>query len=279
MIARTSTGLIFAVVFLFGLFAQYVWAPYVVLGIILFACWKGTHEYYVLSREKEFRPSFWPGHGIALAFIMDAWFFGLSHFTEIFLVCFWALLLTQVFFKKHEFSIGNMAVSLFGSIYVGLPMALFLVLFREPDRWHFLHPRAGGYLVVFFLLTSWATDIGGYCVGKPLGRHKMCPVLSPKKSVEGMAGGVLFALLAGISLKLFCPPLGDFFNWWEVLGLPMAFSLFGTVGDLAESAFKRDAVKKDSGRTFTGHGGMLDIVDSMLLCVPVFYIYLQWVKL
>jgi len=81
-----------------------------------------------------------------------------------------------------------------------------------------------------------------------------------------------------VLLKLFWPGFQDLLRGPEIIGLSILFAVLGTVGDLAESSFKRDAEVKDSGKTYTGHGGMLDILDSVLLCAPVFYLYLEWVK-
>ena len=85
-------------------------------------------------------------------------------------------------------------------------------------------------------------------------------------------------MATGVGLKICWPGMNSLVTWPEAIGLPALFSLLGTVGDLAESAFKRDADVKDSGETCTGHGGMLDIIDSLLLCAPVFYLYLEIAK-
>lgn len=278
MAPRVITGLIFFAVLLFGLFSPLGWARLVIFAIVFGATLLGTHEYYQLARKKQLRPSPWPGHLVALAFLVDAYFFQFHHFLHLFIACFWLLLITQVFFKRYDRAVPNTAVSLFGSIYVGLPLAILLYIFQCPAEWGFQSPRAGGNLIIFLIVASWATDIGGYCFGKPFGKHKMTPVLSPNKSWEGLAGGVALAILSGILLKAFWPGLGEMLRWREAVGLPILFTLLGTVGDLAESAFKRDAGVKDSGKTYTGHGGMLDIIDSLLLCAPVFYLYLEWTR-
>lgn len=277
---RIISGLIFAAVFLFGLFSSSSLAPHVVFVIIVAATMMGTHEYYILARHKQMRPSPWPGHAISVAFLVDAYFLGFSHFLHILVTCFWLLLMTQVFFKKHDFSIANMGTSLFGSIYLGLPMGIVLVLFTYPEKWFPLAETAhlGGNVLIFLILTSWMTDIGGYCIGKPFGKTKLSPVLSPNKSVEGFIGGLVLSIISGILLKLFFPGMDAMFSMWEAALLPVLFCVMGTLGDLAESAFKRDAGVKDSGKTYTGHGGMLDIIDSMLLCAPVFFLYLETVR-
>lgn len=276
MLARTASSLVFFALLLFGLYSNLFWAGHIVFAIVAGATLMGTREYYKMARRLKVRPSPWPGNAIALAFLADAYFFRFEHFVDIFIACFWLVLITQVFVKKHDRSIVNSACSIFGSIYVGLPLAIVLDIFRHaPQKWGFDYSHAGANLVVFLVLTSWATDIGGYCFGKPFGRHKMAPVLSPNKSFEGLAGGALLAMAFGALLRAFWPHMDELFSWAEALLLPAAFTAIGTVGDLAESAFKRDANIKDSGRTYTGHGGMLDILDSLLLCAPVFYLYLK----
>jgi phosphatidate cytidylyltransferase len=278
VLPRVASGLLFAVVFLFGLFSSRSFAPHIVFVIVAVATLLGTREYYSLARKKSIRPSPWPGYAVALAFVADSYFLGFSHFVHIFIACFWLLLMTQVFFKRVDFSIANTATSLFGSVYVGLPMAILLCVFRYPQRWYPSDldvAQAGGNLLLFLFLTSWMTDIGGYLIGKPLGRHKMSPVLSPNKSVEGFVGGLVFSVVAGLALVAWFPGMRAMFNWWEAALLPVLLCVTGTLGDLSESAFKRDAQVKDSGRTYTGHGGMLDIIDSMLLCAPVFFLYLE----
>ena len=278
-IARTATTLVFFVIFLFGLYSPFEWSRHIVFVVVALASLLGTHEYYHMARRLKVRPSPWPGHLISLAFLFDAYWLHFGHFVHLFIACFWLLLFTQVFFKAYDRAIVNMACSLFGSIYVGLPMAVALFIFRFPERFGFAPPEAsphtGGHLLLFLVLTAWMMDTGGYLVGKPFGRHKMTPKLSPNKSWEGMAGGILMSILTGVLLRRFCPGMDRVFSWSEAIFLPAVFAIVGTVGDLAESAFKRDAGIKDSGKTYTGHGGMLDIIDSILLCAPVFYLYLS----
>ena len=281
MLARTTTALVFFAIFVFSMFSNVSWAPHILFVIVTAATLLGTHEFYKMARMKHLRPSPWPGQLVAVAFLIDAYFFSFRHFALIFMCCFWVLLLTQVFFKSTNFSIGNTGASLFGSVYVGLPMAVLLCMFRYPNKWF---PgigdaaHAGGNLLVFLVVASWMTDIGGYLIGKPLGKHKMTPVLSPNKSWEGLVGGFVFSILSGVLLWQFWPGMKPLFTVAEAILLPLLLSVVGVIGDLAESAFKRDAGVKDSGKTYTGHGGMLDIIDSMLLCAPVFFVYLEWAR-
>ncbi|MFW6286632.1 MAG: phosphatidate cytidylyltransferase [Candidatus Sumerlaeota bacterium] len=276
MIPRVLSSLVFFAVFLFGLYYSADWAGHIIFFVVAFGTVMGTREYYNLARLLKVRPSPWPGNAIALTFLVDAYFFQFEHFVHIFITCFWVLLITQVFLKSFNRAIINNAVSLFGSIYLGVPLAIVLFIFRHgTDAWALPSATSGSDLIVFLVLTSWATDIGGYCFGKPFGKHKMSPKLSPNKSWEGLVGGALLALVSGLILWYFWPDMSQTLRLVEAALVPVGFTVVGTIGDLAESAFKRDAGVKDSGQTFTGHGGMLDILDSLLLCAPVFYLYMS----
>lgn len=125
-----------------------------------------------------------------------------------------------------------------------------------------------GHWLMFALLLSWAGDTAALYVGKAFGRHKLAPVISPKKTWEGAAGSIAGALIAGgIYAHYLIPdtPLAI------ILPLAAAGNIAGQLGDLAESALKRRAGVKDSGSSLPGHGGWLDRIDSMLFTVPVIY--------
>ena len=162
---------------------------------------------------------------------------------------------------------GNWWIS---QIMIALPL-LTMMLLQYLDKW---------LLLALFVLI-WVNDTGAYCVGsltakRPNGNHKMTPHISPKKSWEGLFGGVFFALVAAVILY-FC-------GWFDALGtthyalaLVVLFavltSFFGTMGDLMESLFKRSLGIKDSGRFLPGHGGVLDRFDSILLASPILTAY------
>lgn len=140
----------------------------------------------------------------------------------------------------------------------------------------------GGYLVILIFLCSWGSDTMAYGVGRMIGKHKMSPVLSPKKSVEGLIGGIVGA---GLLSALF----GAFFNanvqsvnqislaplWFGLVG--MVGSLPAVIGDLAASAIKRNNDIKDYGKLIPGHGGVMDRFDSMIFTAPIIFYALQFV--
>ena len=123
----------------------------------------------------------------------------------------------------------------------------------------------GHLRIIFFILVTVMSDIGGYFVGVMLGRHPMAPSLSPKKSWEGFSGSVLAcAVTAAVSMPLM---LGG--SWWAGVVIGVVVAGTATVGDLIESSIKRDLGIKDMGTLLPGHGGLMDRLDSLLLCAPV----------
>lgn len=120
-------------------------------------------------------------------------------------------------------------------------------------------------LLVFFLV--WSTDTGAYLVGRTFGRHPLAPQVSPKKTVEGSLGGLLFSMAVG---WVFWRSAGGA-SWEFYLGLALLIGISGQIGDLFESAIKRSAGVKDSGRLIPGHGGILDRFDSFVFAAPLVY--------
>ena len=124
-------------------------------------------------------------------------------------------------------------------------------------------------LGIFMLI--WTNDSFAYIVGKNFGKQKLFSSISPKKTVEGFLGGVFFAALSSYFIALIAPSL-SFTNW---LIISVLVSVFGTLGDLVESKYKRQAAVKDSGKIMPGHGGMLDRLDSAIFAAPFIYLFLR----
>lgn len=135
------------------------------------------------------------------------------------------------------------------------------------------HPVAHAILIVFMPALS---DTGGLFAGAWLGRHKLCPTISPKKSVEGLLGSILFAM-AGCFAVFACTYEASLWasRWWVPIVAGAMIGVVGTFGDLCASLIKRDLGIKDMGHLLKGHGGILDRVDSILLCAP-FICVLLW---
>jgi phosphatidate cytidylyltransferase len=149
-------------------------------------------------------------------------------------------------------------------VYVGWLSAHFLLLREVVD---------GRDWVLLTVLTVWITDTGAYFVGKPLGRHKLAPNVSPGKTWEGAAGGQIAGFLAVFGLTA---AFGLDIDVVHVVALGLLVPFAGQIGDLAESALKRGLGVKDSSGLIPGHGGVLDRLDSLLFAAPAVYWYLRW---
>lgn len=126
-------------------------------------------------------------------------------------------------------------------------------------------------LLLGAFILVWVNDTGAYLVGKNLGKQKLFPSISPKKTVEGFLGGLFFSCVASYFIAKFTGTLN--FNYW--LFLAIIVSVLGTLGDLIESKFKRQANVKDSGVIMPGHGGLLDRLDSIIFAAPFIYLFLR----
>ena len=159
---------------------------------------------------------------------------------------------------KFSKPFSNISTLYGGLLYVSIPMALLNIIALGQNGYDYR--RIFGLL---FLI--WASDIGAYMAGKTFGKHKLAPKISPGKTWEGWAGGVLLTLAVGWALKLLLPdvPLA------HLLVAAGVVAVFGPLGDLAESMLKRSVGVKDSGRIMPGHGGLLDRFDAFLLVLPV----------
>jgi phosphatidate cytidylyltransferase len=152
-------------------------------------------------------------------------------------------------------------MTLFGVLYLGLTLGTLSMTRLLP---------LGEWLIFFLLLVTWASDTGAYLVGTLYGRHRLAPTISPKKTVEGLVGGLIAAIIAGYAARWwFLPDLSGL----DCLILATLLTIAGLWGDLTESAMKRSVGMKDSGGILPGHGGMLDRLDSLLFTAPVFYYY------
>jgi phosphatidate cytidylyltransferase len=154
------------------------------------------------------------------------------------------------------------AYNLLGICYIAIPFAHFIALRLFPDT-------IGMKFFALAMLGTWACDTVAYFGGTRWGRHKLCPSVSPAKSVEGailgFAGCLAVTLISGHYLHL---------AWQHGLVSGIVIGITCQLGDLVESAIKRHMGVKDSGRFFPGHGGVLDRVDSLLFSVPAVYYYL-----
>lgn len=174
-----------------------------------------------------------------------------------------ACLLVPMFTRGEVETAANHAIRLgFGLVYVPVLMAPLAFIRQDPH----------GVGWIFFLLAStWLGDTGAYFAGRSFGRTPLFPRVSPKKTREGVLGGLLLAMLGGVVFSVgFSLPI----PWWLAAVLAGVLDIAGVVGDLAESMLKRAFGVKDSGSIMPGHGGVLDRIDSLLFTGPLLFAFL-----
>ena len=135
----------------------------------------------------------------------------------------------------------------------------------------------GRFILFFLLAVVWIGDTGAMHMGKLFGKHKLCPVISPKKSVEGLVGAIIFGFLAGGVAYHLC---GFHFPKWQLIILTTSLVLLAHTGDLTASIVKRSCNVKDSGSLLPGHGGFMDRLDNLLLSAPFMYLFTElfWIN-
>jgi phosphatidate cytidylyltransferase len=220
------------------------------------------HEFLSLGRAKGYRVPMVLCIVIMLvimaAFILPELSVELGMFTALLLIP------ASYVFSKQELddALPSSAVAVLATTYVGMLGGSLIRLRNDfPD---------GSKLVFFLLLVVWLGDTGAYYVGKNLGKHKLSPRISPKKTIEGLAGGIAASVITAVVIHF------TFFRSFPVHHAIIAgviLSVAGVIGDLAESMWKRSAAVKDSGTLLPGHGGFLDRFDSILFTAPILYCY------
>jgi phosphatidate cytidylyltransferase len=206
--------------------------------------------------------------GVAVAFPLDAWLFpdalSLGAHANLLLIIFAIASLASLILRPtSDRALVDWSLSLGLALYLGGFMQFYLPLRAFPTGFP-------GFWVMALMVLSWVCDSSAYFVGGAIGRTRLAPTISPKKSVEGAVAGLLGAAIAGplIGLAFGEPPL-------VMIGYGAAIGLATIIGDLIESLIKRQTGVKDSGVLIPGHGGLLDRMDSLLLCAPVAVLYLR----
>lgn len=172
-------------------------------------------------------------------------------------------------FGYNKIHLADIGISIFAILYVGWFMSHLYLLRIIPN---------GFSWVLFVFLANWATDTAAYFVGRAFGKHKLAPSVSPNKTIEGSLGGIVGGILVAIIFPQVAPNMPENATY-PLLFLGILISILGQLGDLVESAMKRKANIKDSGKIIPGHGGILDRFDSILLTVPLAYYFIKfWIN-
>lgn len=248
----------------------------VLLGVMA-VCGLAMHEVYALMLRADLLASRKTGIAGGLLFTAVTWLAAKYGFSDDVLWSLLLIILMVIFFRLFGYSeprqaLRNALGTLFGFLYVAFFWSFFVRLYMVGGS--DVPTRAAFYLL---LAVKWG-DAGAYFIGSMFGKHKLVPRISPKKSWEGLGGGILASCLVGLGWWL-CTggKLGPYdFPLFHALILGVLFPIIGTAGDLVESMFKRAVNIKDSGALAHGMGGMLDMIDSLLFTAPFLYIYIKF---
>ncbi len=247
---RFRTGLVYTLLTIACVFAGNI-PTMVYLMVVAGIC---AGEFYYMLRSDAKLPNEALGIGGAVLFIPATYFFGLAGALVVAIVLLIALLVWYVFWLRAR--IQDVAISFFGAAYTGLLLCGLMIIRQSVE------PPWGGLVMFMIFLSVWANDAFAYFVGSKIGKHKLAPRVSPKKSWEGFLAGLVGSMLVWLVMS-FIPGLS--------LPVPLALvfgficGLMEVLGDLAESRIKRNSGFKDSGTIMPGHGGLLDRTDSLFL--------------
>ena len=237
------------------------WVCGLVVALFIIA---GLYEYFTMLEHKGISIYKYFGIGMGAVIPFSIVFrFELTRSWELLFIVLALLFLILMQFARRQNSgtIVDISTTMFGILYVSWFLSFLIKIRYLPN---------GLELLSCLLLITKLGDIGAYLVGSRFGKRPLIPRISPNKSVEGSAGGLLFSVLGALISRAFLDlPLG------HLLGLGIVFGVLGQLGDLSESLMKRDCQIKDSGNIFPGLGGVLDTVDSLLFTGPVFYFYMS----
>ena len=241
----------------------------ILFGVVGMISLVGLFELYrVMKIEKT--PLGFIGYGTCIAYYGLLWFEG-QQFVTLMCIAALMLLMSVYVFTFPKYKTEEITIVFFGVFYVAVMLSYLFQVRQMPD---------GGYLVWLIFLSSWGCDTCAYCVGVLFGKHKLAPVLSPKKSIEGAIGGVAGAAVLGFLYALtFQTQMAGIQNPQLVCALACAIAaVISQIGDLAASAIKRNHQVKDYGHLIPGHGGVLDRFDSMIFTAPAIYFAVTFLR-
>jgi phosphatidate cytidylyltransferase len=230
--------------------------------VIVFAV-LATIEFLRISERLGAKPSVAVGAGLTAALVLAAHYHRLHVGPALFIVVLGALMVARVIREDYNGFLVDWSATLIGSAYVG-GMLSHLVLLRNLPR--------GLAWVALTALTTWVADTAAYLVGMAFGRHRFFPKVSPRKTLEGAAAGLVTGVLVAVAIGVWFMHV----PWGLALGLGILLTLATILGDLSESLIKRQAGVKDSGNIIPGHGGALDRIDSLLFAGVAVYYYVIW---
>jgi phosphatidate cytidylyltransferase len=251
-------------VVLIGVVSATVFIDWLCASLITIFIVLGLYEFFTMLEKKGISIYKYFGIGMGLIIPLSILFrFELTKSWELLFVVLTLLFLIIMQFRRRENSgvIVGISTTIFGILYISWFLS-FLIKIR-----YFVN---GISLFAALLLITKLGDIGAYLVGTRFGKTLLMPRISPKKSVQGSIGGLVFSILGALAGK----PLLDL-SYSHLIFIGISLGILGQLGDLSESLMKRDCQVKDSGSIFPGMGGALDLIDSLLFTGPVFYFYMS----
>ena len=255
------------------------------LIILSSICAIGVWEFYSLLIAGEIPSSKKLGTFISIIFSIATWYYmhsckNLIYKSYISDVILWSIMASIIIITFYRLlAYDDMREGLFkalgtllGFIYIPFLFSFFIRIFLINEDL-----SVPAYAAFYIVLCTKISDTGGYFIGSKFGKNKLAKIISPKKSWEGLYGGILFCLVVNIFWKIFIEKYVFFsIPVIHILFLSFLIPLFGTAGDLVESLFKRAVKIKDSSTITYGIGGILDMIDSLLFTAPMFYIYYEF---
>ncbi len=256
--AAIASGVLLAALFLGAL----AWADYAVLTLVAVIIAIGLLEVAIALRERGLRPAIPVALGSGLVMFYGAYAIGPSAQTLGLVLLVIGALGWTLSDRNRENVLASLGATFFMTLWVGFfPSFLGLILARD---------EGDALLLAVIALTAFS-DIGAYAFGRAFGRHKLAPTVSPAKTWEGFAGGLVTVLILAAAVTA---PLIASLDLIPALVLGAVVSVAGTLGDLGESLVKRDLEVKDLGRIVPGHGGIMDRVDAMIFALPAAHLAL-----
>jgi len=263
--SRAATATVLVVVILLAV----VGGPLPLLMLTLAINSLAISEYNRLARLMGYFPQAASMQAAGLLLITMVWSVSLGYFPPVMLVLFLpapAIVCSAELWRRGQQPFVNIALTLLAPLWISVPLAAFSAMGAM------VLPADAARLYAGYFLLLWAGDSGAYFTGSLLGRHPLLSRISPKKTIEGSAGGLIAVIITSILNAAFFNVLA--LQDWLLIGLLVNVS--GTLGDLVKSMLKRSAGVKDSGNLLPGHGGIIDRFDSLLGSAPVLYLYLHF---
>jgi phosphatidate cytidylyltransferase len=256
---RLLTAAVTVPLILYSLFAG---PPWLFPGLTALVCALGTLELFAMVAPEHLMLRLWGLGATLLVFAQTSSVLPASWTVPVLVaVTTSGLLMTLARAAPVETAGLRSGWALAGPLYLGGLFGTIALLFK--------HPQGGEWVVLAMLYAFWS-DTAGYFVGRSFGKHRLYPVVSPKKTVEGSIGGLGGALLGGLIAHFWFLPELPLFN---AIVLSLVAAAAGQAGDLCESLLKRSVGVKDSGTLLPGHGGILDRVDALLFSSAVVFLY------